>query len=206
MLKNIVFIALITITLSFTYMVTKIVNLSALVGTLEAGNALLNKKHKKLKAQNTSLVSQQKKTKQLVKDHRSKVTTRSMKRASKKMAKASASMIPIAGIAIVAAATADDIQDLCSDIEDARNLEQRLNGETVSASNEEEKYCHESMADELALMADETRANIAKNLKISYQAMTDQAGEIGDNINRFGENYIDSFQEHYSETMGSWFK
>lgn len=164
MLKNLVFITMITITLSFTYMVNKIANLSVLVGTLEAGNALLNKNQKKLKAKNISLVSQQQKTKQLVRDHRSKVTTRSIERASKKMAKAGASMIPIAGIAIVAAATADDIQDLCSDIEDVRNLEQSLNGETVSAANEEQKYCHESMADELALMADETRASIAYGL------------------------------------------
>jgi hypothetical protein len=197
MLKTLMTIALITALLSFTYMSNKIATLNALIGTLEAGSALLSTKNKRL-------VSQRNKTKRLVKSHRVGVTKRSLKRAAKKMAKAGATMLPFAGIAIVAAATADDIHDLCTDIQEARDLEQSLYGETVSSSKEEEKYCHEAMGEELLYMAEEARVSIARDFKISYQAMEKQAGEITNNIAQFGEGQKRVYQEQYNNTVDYW--
>lgn len=204
MLKTLMIIALITALLSFTYMWNKIATLNALIGTLEAGSALLSTKNKKLNAKNNQLVSQRNKTKRLVKSHRIGVTKRSLKRATKKMAKAGATMLPFAGMAVVVAATADDIDDLCSDIQDARDLERELLGETVSSTTQEDAYCHEAIDEELSRIADEVSNQIAEGFHLSQEKLTSQAGEITENISRFGVSYAEAFQAHYANTVDFW--
>jgi hypothetical protein len=204
MLKTLIIVALITVTVPFTYMANKIASLTSLVGALDAKNTLLNKKHKKLKTKNKQLVTQREKTRKLVKSHRRKVTKRGIKRASKKMTKAGASMVPFAGVAVIAAATADDIDDLCNDIQEARDLEHDLLGETENAPNEESLYCHEAMAEELSRMADEARESIAGDFKISYKAMAKQADNITDSIKEYGEDYGRVSREYYTNTVEYW--
>lgn len=182
MLKTLIIITLITTLLSFTYMWNKIASLNTLIGTLEAGSALLSTKNKRL-------VSQRNKTQRLVKRHRIGVTKRSLERAAKKISKAGASMFPFAGTAIVVAATADDIHDLCSDIRDARDLERELLGETVSSTSQEDAYCHEAIDEELSRIADEVSNRIAEDFNLSQETLASQAGDITKNISRFGVSY-----------------
>jgi hypothetical protein len=197
MLKNLMIIALITALLSFTYIWNKIATLNALIGTLEAGSALLTTKNKRL-------LSQRNKTKRLVKKHRIGVTKRSLERAAKKMAKAGATMLPFAGMAIVAAAAADDIHDLCTDIQEARDLERELLGETVSSTSQEDAYCQEVIDEELSRIADDVSNRIAEGFNLSQEKLTSRAGEITENIGRFGASYAKVVQVHYDNTVDFW--
>lgn len=206
MSKTLIILVVITTLLPFIHISNKLANLNSLIDTLQTANALLGKQQKKLKARNKHLANQRNKTKRLIKNYRWKVTQRSIKRASKKMAKAGASMIPFAGVAVIAAATADDIDDLCNDIQVAHDLEHELLGETDDATNTENQYCHEAMAEELGKMAEDIRRSIARDFQISHETLTKQAEEMGKNIGRFGDSYVEASRDHYSNTVEYWSK
>jgi len=123
--------------------------------------------------------------------------------------KASGAMIPFAGITVVATATADDINDLCTDIQEARDSEQNLFGDTSSSSVEEEKYCHETMAEELASMADKARADIARDFGISYRELKKQAGDLIGSMKQSTDDivnapYQEAFEKQYINFVKYW--
>jgi len=223
--KLIALILVLTISVlgSFTYMANKMASLGSHAKQLAVKNTALTASNHKLKTNNDKLITNNReletknsnlktrknKAKNLVKEHRIRTVKRSLKRAAKKIGKASGSMIPFAGITVVAAATVDDINDLCTGIQEARDLEQNLYGDTSSSSAEEAKYCHESMAEELASMADKARADIARDFGISYQELTKQADDLISSMKQGADDilnapYQEEFEKQYQNVLKSW--
>jgi len=145
----------------------------------------------------------------LMKERRRRIVKRSLSRATKKILKAGGAMIPIAGIFVVATATADDIDDLCTDIQEARELEQNLYGETFSISAEENRYCYESIGEEIANMAEEVRKAIEERLGISYQMLKDESEDLIESMEQLTDSmlnapYQDEFNRLYEDAIKYW--
>jgi len=209
-MKVIIVLVSILVTGAFSYLGNQIAVLNSQVSALKALKAALTTEKQKLTNKNKKLVAQQNATKQAVRDNRKRVAKRSLSRASKKIAKAGGAMIPFAGITVVAAATADDIHDLCTDIEDARKLEEMVleeKGPPISA--QQEKYCYDNIGEEITEVAGEAREAISRTFDISYEEMWRQGAELMKQMDAGTEAmlntpYQQGFEKQYRNAIRYW--
>lgn len=223
MFKSLAIIIVLAFTGFTAYLTSQIATMQTLVGALEASktaltikrnklakeNSALVKENSVLKKRNKKLVAQKARAKKMVAEHRKKTLKRNMTRASKKMAKASGSMIPFAGITIIAIATADDINNLCADIKETRELELNLYEESTANSPEDIEYCHASVGKEIAATAESARISFVRDFGISYQSLKKQnnemmvsVGQISDGV--LNANYQEEFKRQYDKVVNYW--
>ena len=187
----------------------KIAGLSSLVEQMKYSEIALRDNNRRLAQKNDEMEKQRRKTRQLVRQHRASTVKHGVERAAKKMARAGVAMIPVVGISAVAAATADDIHDLCLDIRAARELEVSLYGEESLSTEDEQIYCHQYLAERLAILAEGHRERIARNFGISYEALTNQAENMKESMRRITDGiinapYQEEFERQYQYILDYW--
>lgn len=208
-MKNIVVLALILVTGGLAYMGNQIATLNSQIATLTDIKAALTAKNRKLTDKNKKLVAQRNATKKAITNNRKRVAKRSLSRASKKIAKASGAMIPFAGITVIAAATADDIRDLCTDVEEAQNLEKLVLDKEPPVSAPQRKYCYDNIGEEIAEIAENARNAISANFSITYEELWRQGAELSKQLNETTEAiinapYQEEFEHQYKNIIKYW--
>ena len=174
---------------------------------LTAESNHLRKSNDRLSKSNDKLSKRNENLKDAIKTNRKNIAQRSTKRITKKIAKASVAMIPIAGVTVVAASTIDDINDICKDIDDAIALEKDHTG-TVDPKIEEVTNCYGEAKNQIVTSVQETSEQALKDIShsfsVSYDKIKKQADEISKPIRDFGEIYKENAKAQYQETIGYW--
>ena len=93
----------------------------------------------KVKATNKSLLQKQENIKKKIRERRNLITTKKLNKAKIKIAKAPASMVPVAGAAVVVGLTVYEIQAFCEEIKEYKKFEQSLFGDIEDTISEDEK-------------------------------------------------------------------
>ena len=100
--------------------------------SLRTTNKVLTKK-------NSVLKDKQRTTRKKIKDRKTMLINKKLKRAKYKIAKAPVSMVPIAGAAVVVGMTAYDIRTFCEDIKEYKSFEESILGSMNDEVTENEK-------------------------------------------------------------------
>lgn len=168
-------------------MAAKIVSLGSLVAQFELDKRVLVSSNRRLVEKNSELERQRRSTRKLLAQHRTRTVNSGIERAAKRIARAGAAMIPVVGISSLAAATASEIQDLCSDIEAVRELELSLYGGESSASVTANGDCHQQLVEELAEYTNGLR-----------QQMLEMSARLAD------VQYRKAIEKQYKEMVDFW--
>ncbi len=174
----------------------------------------LNLKHKgemsKLKKKNKTLRNQRAKTRKAISRNKSRFAKNGLKRVGKKLARAGAAMVPVAGMAIVAASTADEIHDICQDIESAVQLEVELFEQQSNVPTpEKDYYCNEQIGKELAQLASQYSTEMKKDLEQMRSSLqrkslklVESSMQISDGITN--ADYAGEAKSQYNSIIRFW--
>ena len=182
-MKSIVIIFSTLVVGAFIYMGNQIALLNSEISRLTDIKASLTTEVRQLANKNRKLSAQRNATQQAVRHHRQRIIKRSLSKATRIIAKAGGAMIPLAGITVIAASTAEDIRDLCTDIEEARKIEEMtLQEELPSMSIQQDKTCYEDIGagilrkgfNLMQQVNEGTKANLSEKRSASLSALSVQ--------------------------------
>jgi len=184
-------------------MYKKLATANALADTLKASNMKLSKKNKVLKTNNKKLVAREKHIHKRITERRTKLTKTNLKKAQKKLATAGAKMAPFLGIPVVVGATAYDINEYCSNIDEMEKFEYDLFGD-IALSNYDKTVCGVDIEKQLMLTAngvsnsyDNLISDFNKNTAYASvywkQRLQETASAMSDENTQFKKYYAEQY-------------
>ena len=158
----------------YNALTSKISDLTRTIGSLTSDlNAM--------KAKERSLKEKKRKNKKKIRNHRNALIATKLNRAKLKIAKAPASMVPVAGVAAVVAFTAYDIHNYCQDVKEFRELEVSLFGSVDDKISEDEKMlCGYDVEQELLPVIKSYTDDSTAWIVDSYNVIIDDANTLID--------------------------
>jgi len=178
-------------------MYKKLATASALAETLKASNMKLSKKNKALTANNKKLIAREKHIHKKITQRRAKLTKANLKRAQKKLATAGAKMAPYLGMPVVVGATAYDINEYCSNIDEMEQFEYELFGD-VTLSNYDKTVCGVDVQGKLQQTARDVTHSYDAVLK-SFNKQNHQASLYWSRKYRESTQFLTHENKHFNQ-------